>query len=60
MLPSHAVVHDMRAVDIAKGMRLAARMLVKVDEGWTDQHIKAAFSLFLTKNTLGTNGIREK
>jgi len=30
---------------MAKGIAMHARMRVKADEGWTDQHISAALSL---------------
>ena len=37
---------------MAKGMCIHARMLVKADEGWTDQHISAALSLLEEKSSL--------
>ncbi len=52
MIPSLAVFSDVRAVEMAKGMCIHARMLVKADEGWTDQHISAALSLLEEKSSL--------
>ena len=37
---------------MAKGMCIHARMLVKADEGWTDQHISVALSLLEEKSSL--------
>jgi hypothetical protein len=37
---------------MAKGMCIHARMRVKADEGWTDQHISAALSLLEGKSSL--------
>jgi len=37
---------------MAKGMC----MLVKADEGWTDQHISAALSLLEEKSNFSANG----
>ena len=37
---------------MAKGMCIHARMRVKADEGWTDQHISAALSLLEEKSSL--------
>ncbi len=37
---------------MAKGMCIHARMLVKADEGWTDQHISAALSLLEEESSL--------
>ena len=47
-----AVFRDVRAVDMAKGLCLPAPMLVKADEGWTDQHLSAALSLLEEKSSL--------
>jgi len=47
-----AVFRDVRAVDMAKGLCLPARMLVKADEGWTDQQLSAALSLLEEKSSL--------
>ena len=43
---------------MAKGMCIHARMLVKADEGWTDQHISAALSLLEEKSSLPTKAER--
>jgi len=37
---------------MAKGMCIHARMRVKADEGWADQHISAALSLLEEKSSL--------
>jgi len=37
---------------MAKGICTPARMLVKADEGWIDQHISAALSLLEEKSSL--------
>ena len=52
MLPSLAVFSDVIAVEMAIGMCLHARMLLKADEGWKDQHISAALSLLEEKSSL--------
>jgi hypothetical protein len=39
-------------------MCLHARMLVKTDEGWTDQHISAVLSLLEEKSSLPTKAER--
>jgi hypothetical protein len=50
--PYPAAFSAVRAVEMAKGMCMHARMLVKADEGWTDQHISAALSLLEEKSSL--------
>ena len=50
--PYLAVLSEVIAVETAKGMCMHARMLVKADEGWTDQHISAALSLLEEKSSL--------
>ena len=50
--PYPAVFSEVIAVEMAKGMCIHARMLVKADEGWTDQHISAALSLLEEKSSL--------
>jgi len=37
---------------MAKGICIHARMLMKADEDWTDQHISAALSLLEEKSSL--------
>jgi hypothetical protein len=50
--PYLAVLSEVRAVEMAKGMCMHARMLLKADEGWTDQPISAAVSLLEEKSSL--------
>jgi len=50
--PYPAVFSAVRAVEMAKGMCMHARMLVKADEGWIDQPISAAVSLLEEKSSL--------
>ena len=50
--PYPAAFSAVRAVDMAKGLCLPARMLVKADEGWTDQQLSAALSLLEEKSSL--------
>ena len=50
--PYLAVFREVIAVEMAKGMCMHARMLVKADEGWTDQHISVALSLLEEKSSL--------
>ena len=50
--PYPAAFSAARAVEMAKGMCIHARMLVKADGGWTDQHISAALSLLEEKSSL--------
>jgi hypothetical protein len=56
--PYPAAFSAVRAVEMAKGMCIHARMLVKADEGWTDQHISAALSLLEEKSSLPTKAER--
>jgi hypothetical protein len=50
--PYPAVFSEVRAVEMAKGMWMHARMLVKAAEGWIDQPISAAVSLLEEKSSL--------
>ena len=54
-----AVFRDVRAVDVAKGLCLPARVLVKAYEGWTDQHLSAALSLLEEKSSLPATAERQ-
>jgi hypothetical protein len=50
--PYSAAFSTVRAVEMAKSMCIHARMRVKADEGWTNQHISAALSLLEEKSSL--------
>ena len=50
--PYPAAFSAVRAVEMAKGMCIHARMLVKADEGWTNQPGSAVVSLLEEKSSL--------
>ena len=50
--PYPAVLSEVIAVEMAKGMCMHARMLVKADDGWTDQSISTDVSLLEEKSSL--------
>jgi hypothetical protein len=50
--PYPAVFSEVIAVEMAKGMCIPARILMKAAEGWTDQQSSAALFLLEEKSSL--------